>query len=102
MSRCMSVSALRESDLESRTNTCATGEPRPGGGARSLADQRAPHRPRRPGRASTPSDLQIAQHDAAHHEHVAIAEIGLLDAATVDVGAVGATVVENPHARAVV
>src|SRR5437868_14483976 len=43
--------------------------------------------------------LEIPQHDPAEHDHVAVTEVGLLDATAVDERAVGAAVIEDPRPR---
>ena len=42
--------------------------------------------------------LHVAEHDAAEHDHVAVAQLRLLDAAAVDERAVGAAVIEDARA----
>ncbi len=55
--------------------------------------------PQRPG-AATRDDLGVAEHGAAEAQHVAIGQVGDGDGAAVDVGAVGAAVVEDARALA--
>src|SRR5439155_26636716 len=60
------------------------------------------HRPPSEASSARPggtSDLEIAQDDPPDHQHVAVAQIGLLDPATVDERAVRAAIVEYPRAR---
>ncbi len=42
--------------------------------------------------------FEIAQHDSAEHDLVAVADIGLFDAPAIDKRTVGAAVIEDPMA----
>src|ERR1700740_2568821 len=51
-------------------------------------------------RSRRPLELEVAQHHAAEHDHVAVAQVGLLHASAVDERAVRAAVIEDPRTGA--
>ena len=85
--------------------------PRPGGRRAPVAGIRGAHRRTLRARLSRPTgeqagrraarrlQLEVAQHHAPEHDHIAVAQLGLLDALPVDERAVRAAVIEDPARR---